>query len=263
MNKREFIAELWGQVDTLCIQLKIKCSKCLDTKMRWTNIHEKDIPMLIGCSHCCQKMPTKKVVSDADFYGDMAEKRILLFEDRDESPGSRLEVLKELEKERAERELIRWTDLLLKRDRDFADGSTVETFGKNRAKQFSRTVRFNRLQTECNALFQTIVELHSFPWKKVHEIPVIFTWPELYTQGFSWDVLEDENAHPVYFFMVVQAQNYMNWLKIVDSCSLFSDEVHLQIKTYILYPKNARALETCDSIISDFYTNQHLLERFV
>ena len=261
MNKREFIAELWTQVETLCIKQQIKCSKCLDMKGLWTADKKKGTHMVVACYKCCKdNTSSRPVTKDADFYGNIGEKQVMLFEYRDDSPGNRIEILKEIEKEREESGLIRMTDLLMKRDNEFADGSAVEKFGKNRIKEFSRTLRYNRLQSECAAFLQDIVESHSFPWKKQHEITVAFTWPELYTHGFSWDIIEDENMYPIYFLIILKAHNYMNWFKIVDSCSVFSDEVYVQVKTYLLYPKNDRALEICHNIVSDYTHNKHLLD---
>lgn len=268
MNKREFIAELWKQVDSLCIKNCIKCSKCLDTRKLWTIDKKTDIHKLIICYKCCtdieeKQTPPISITKDEEFYGKIGEKQIILFEDRDDTPGSRIEILKELDKERHEREFIRISELIIKRDQEFTDGSTLEKFGKNQMKEFSRTLRYNKLQTECNTFLQDIVETHSFPWNKKHEIPIAFTWPEIYTQGYSWDVIEDENMHPVYLFIILNAHNYMNWLKIIDSCSLFSDDVHVQIKIYILYPKNYCALNICRHIITDLKTNQTLLDKLV
>ena len=264
MNKLEFILELWKQVDSLCIKNDIQCSKCLDTRKLWTIDKKTDTHQLIICYKCCgnteeKEIPPRPITKDEEFYGNIGEKQILLFEDRDDTPNSRLEILKEVEKEKDERECARIANLIIKRKKEFADGSTIEKFGKNRRKEFSRTLRYNKLQTECNIFLQHIVELHGYHWNKKHEIPVVFT----YTQGYSYDVIEDDNMHPVYLFIILHAHNYMNWLKIIDSCSLFSDEVHVQIKTYILYPKNDCALNMCNQIIDDCKHKQTLLDKLI
>jgi hypothetical protein len=263
MNKREFIAELWQQVDSLSTKIGIKCSKCLDTKRLWIMVKENETNHTVACSKCCNDRTPIPITKDEDFYGHIGEKQILLFEDKDDTPSSRLEILKEVENELKEREITRITNLLIKRDREFADGSTIERFGINERKEFSRTFRHNHLQRDCNEALETIVELHGYSWNKKHEIPIVFTWPDTHTRGYSWDIIEDENAHPIYFIMILQAQNYMNWLKIIDSCSLFSDEVHVQIKTYILYPKNDAALDTCHRIVADIPRNQTLLDKLI
>jgi hypothetical protein len=263
MNKREFIAELWQQVETLCRGLNIKCSKCLDTKKLWTIVKENETNHIIECCSCCVDRTPILITKDEDFYGYIGEKQILLFEDKDDTPSSRLEILKEVEKEIQQREITRMTDLLMKRDREFADGSNIERFGRNEIKEFSRTLRYNRLQMEANDFLKHIVEIHGYSWKKKYDIPIVFTWPDTYTRGNSWGIIEDENMYPIYFIMVLQAQNYMNWLKIIDSCSLFSDEVHAHIKTYILYPKNNPALDTCHRIVADIPRNQALLDKLI
>jgi hypothetical protein len=211
----------------------------------------EDTHILLPCSLCSSENPLIRQAEDTDFYGDIGHKRVLIFETNDDEPAPRLELLQEVIKEKQERELLRISELLLKRDADFADGSTVEKFGANKKKEFSKMMRQSRLQMECNTLLQNIVEIQSFPWTKKLEIRVEFVWPESYTQGFSWATIEDENTHPIYFFMTLHAQNYMNWLKIVDSCGLVSDEVYVQVKSFVLYPKNDRALETCRRIIGD------------
>lgn len=268
MNKLEFIVELWKQVDSLCIKNDIKCSKCLDTRKLWSIDKKTDTHTLIICYKCCgnteeKDIPPTPITKDEEFYGNIGEKQILLFEDRDDTPNSRLEILKEVEKENHERECARIRDLITKRKMEFTDGLTVEKFGKNQRKEFSQTLRYNKLQTEGNGLLQDIVELHGYPWNKKHEIPITFTWPDTYTQGYSYDVMEDENTHPVYLFIILHAHNYMNWLKIIDSCSLFSDEVHVQIKTYVLYPKNDCALNMCNKIIADSKNRQTLLDKLI
>jgi hypothetical protein len=265
MNKREFIAELWKQVDSLCEKLHIKCSKCLDMKRLWITMKDNETHHLVACCKCRSHIEEKPIpiTKDDDFYGNIGEKRILLFEDKDDTPSSRLEILKEIDKEIQEREFMRMTNLLIKRDRDFADGSAIERFGTNRTKDLSRTLRHNHLQRDCINLLEHIFELHGYPWNKKHEIPIVFTWPDIHTRGSSWDIIEDENMHPIYFIITLQAQNYMNWLKIIDSCSLFSDEVHVQIKTYSLYPKNDAALEMCHRIVADIPRNQPLLDKLI
>ena len=263
MNKREFIAELWQQVDSLCKKLGIKCSKCLDTKRLWITVKENETNRIIGCSKCCSDRTPIPITKDEDFYGYIGKKQILLFEDKDDTPSSRLEVLTDIDKEIQEYEFTRITRLLIKRNRDFADGSNVEKFGTTHVKEFSRTLRYNRLQMESNALLKDIIELHGYSWDKKHEIPITFTWPDTYTQGYSYDVMENEKMHPVYLFIILHAHNYMNWLKIIDSCSLFSDEVHVQIKTYVLYPKNECALNMCNKIIADSKNRQVLLDKLI
>jgi len=256
MNKREFIVELWKQVDSLCQKIGIKCSKCLDMKRLWITVKDTEASHLIACCKCCNDPTPIPITKDSDFYGYIGEKQVLLFEYKDDTPSSRFELLKEIEKERQE-------DMLIKRDRYFADGSILERFGTNQTREFSRTLRHNHLQRDSNAFLQYIVELHGYPWNKKHEIPIVFTWPDIHTRGYSWDIIEDENMHPTYFIIILQAQNYMNWFKIIDSCSLFSDEVHVQIKIYRLYPKNDAALNICHSIVADIPRNQPLLDKLV
>jgi hypothetical protein len=108
--------------------------------------------------------------------------------------------------------------------------------------------------------------------KKIVNFRQDYAFPEISTVlspvlksygGYSYDVMEDENMHPVYLFIILHAHNYMNWLKIIDSCSLFSDEVHVQIKTYVLYPKNDCALNMCNKIIADSKNRQTLLDKLI
>lgn len=293
MNKREFIVELWKQVDSLCLKLNIKCSKCLDMKKLWMTIKETETHQLIECFSCTtplninngtpkdvpegQQLPMNETISnvhrsnpfpifiinDEEFYGNIGDRKVLLFEDKDDTPSSRLEILKEVEEEMRTRECIRISEVLIKRDFDFADGSLIERFGENKSRDFSRTIRYNRLQIEYNELMKEIVGLHSFPWKKKYETPLLFTWPEIYAHSFLWDIVEDENMHPIYLFIILQGQNYMNWLKIIDTCSLFSDEVHIQIKTYLIYPKNDSAVDKCRRIVADIKDNHPLLNQLI
>ena len=226
-------------------------------------VKENETNHTVACSKCCIDRTPIPITKDDDFYGHIGEKQILLFEDKDDTPSSRFEVLIDIDKEIQEREITRITELLMKRDIEFADGSTIDRFGINERKEFSRTLRFNRLQIEANDFLKHVVEIHGYSWHKKHEIPIVFTWPDTHTRGYSWDIIEDENAHPIYFIMILQGQNYMNWLKFIDSCSLFSDEVHVQIKTYILYPKNNAALDTCHRIVADISRNQTLLDKLI
>jgi hypothetical protein len=158
MNKREFIAELWQQVDALCKKIGIKCSKCLDTRKLWVTVKENETTHLIGCCKCCSERTPIPITKDEDFYGYIGKKQILLFEDKDDTPSSRLEVLTDIDKELQERNFTRITHLIIKRNRDFADGSTIENFGTTHVKEFSRTLRYNRLQMDSNALLKEIVE---------------------------------------------------------------------------------------------------------
>jgi hypothetical protein len=264
MNKREFIVELWKKVDDLCIKLNIKCSKCLDMKKLWTTIKETELHQLVDCVACTDlSLNPVFIINDEEFYGNIGDKRVLLFEDKDDTPGSRFELLKEIEEEVRTRECVRISELLIKRDTEFADGSLIERFGENKSRDFSRTLRYNHLQIEYNKLMREIVGVHNFPWKKKYEAPLVFTWPEIYSHSFFWDVIEDENMHPIYLFMILQGQNYMNWFKIIDTCSLFSDEVHIQIKTYLIYPKNDSAVDKCRRIVADIKENHYLLRLLI
>lgn len=264
MNKREFIVELWKQVESLCQKLNIKCSKCLDMKRMWTTLKETETHQLIDCVACADlslhpmSLPVC-IINDDEFYGTIGDKQVLLFEDKDDSPGSRLEILKEMEY----RECKRISELLIKRDAEFADGSLIERFGENESRVFSRNVHYNRLQIECNELMREIVDVCRFPWKKKYEIPLVFTWPEIYAHTYYWDMIEDENMMPIYLFIILQGQNYMNWLKIIDTCSLFSDEVHIQVKTYLIYPKNDSAYDKCRRVVADIKKNHTLLDQLV
>jgi hypothetical protein len=271
MNKREFIVELWKQVEGLCQKLNIKCSKCLDMKRMWTTMKDTETHQLIDCVACTDlslnpiSIPVC-IINDDEFYGNIGGRQVLLFEDKDDTPGSRFEILKEMEEMEEElnhRECTRISELLIKRDTEFADGSLIERFGENQARVFSRNLHYNRLQPECNELMREIVGVNRFPWNKKYEIPLVFTWPDIYTHSYYWDMIEDENMMPIYFFIILQGQNYMNWLKIIDTCSLFSDEVHIQIKTYLIYPKNDSAVDKCRRIVADIKKNHTLLDQLI
>jgi len=194
-------------------------------------------------------------VKDADFYRYIGAKRVLILESNNDEPRFRIELLEEIIKEREEREEREECERnrmgIVKRDVEFADGSSLEKFGTNKIQEFSKMMRQSRLQTECNILLHNAVETNGFPWTKKLEIPVAFVWPEMVIQRFSWDVIEDDKVYPVYFFITLHAQNYMNWLKIIDSCGLVSDDVYVKVRTYKLYPKNDCALETCRRIVGD------------
>ena len=110
MNKREFIAELWKQVDSLCQKLDIKCSKCLDMKRLWVTVKDTETTHLISCPKCCNDPTPIPITKDEDFYGYIGEKQVLLFEDKDDTPNTRVEILKEIQED----DITRITELLIK-----------------------------------------------------------------------------------------------------------------------------------------------------
>ena len=245
MNKREFIVELWKKVDELCIQCHVSCPKCLDMKKLWKYIDE--VPVIMACYHCCEDGISPIQMVDTDFYGTIGKSvnPVPIFELRDDLPGARIEILQGL----LEESMKERSEKISKRLEVFADGSVIHHFGEPKMKEISRTVKHNRLSIEIRQFLQYIVvELYSLPWMKKLDIPIHFTWTDICTQGYSCVIFEDENTYPIYFFMTLHAYNYMNWFRIIDTCGIVSDDVHVYVKSYALYPKNDTALELCEKI---------------
>lgn len=263
-SNQELEFELWKNVEELCNNCKIMCSKCLDTKKLWKYEQNNNTHIILWCTKCCGGALDKTVKSskEKDIFMKMGEydKEILIMGLDDNTAGYRLQLLKQLqiyiiEKNKKEEEIL-INNMLI----EFNDGSNEEKFDKSEIKEYTKNTKNTNINIEVGNIMKQIVQdlkgVHNFSIDNV-QFNFEFKFFDVLLEQTVCKKIENEKKHPVYLFFIVSVENYSNIYKWVDCCGVISSETKITIKQIFLYPKNNKALEKCDKMMSDI-TNKKI-----